>query len=85
MPIKLGQTSGHVKQSAFSNRVYHKPSLAKAVIRHPGVLRRSAKVLARNEKVRAAPPAAKCGKKGPGGTPTPFHDFIACLSKEMPK
>jgi hypothetical protein len=83
--IKLGQTSGHVKQTAFSNRVYNKPSLRKAVIRHPGVLRRSERVLGRNEAVRASPPAAKCGKKGPGGTATPWDEFITCLSEQMPK
>jgi hypothetical protein len=78
MPIKLGQTYGHVKQTAFSNRVYNKPSLRKPVIRHPGVIRRSAKVLARNEKVKAAPPATKCKGK-------PWDAFITCLSEQMPK
>jgi hypothetical protein len=85
MPIKLGQTHGHVKQNAFSNRVYNKPSLRKAVIRHPGVLRRSTKVIDRNKKVKAAPPASKCAKKGPGGTPTPWDQFVTCLSEQMPK
>jgi hypothetical protein len=85
MPIKLGQTYGHVKQTVFSNRTYNKPSLRKAVIRHPGVLRRSTKVIDRNKKVKASPPAAKCGKKGPGGTATPWDEFIACLSEQMPK
>jgi len=78
MPIKLGQTYGHVKQTAFSNRVYHKPSLRKPVIRHPGVIRRSTKVLERNKKVAAAPPASKCKGK-------PWDEFVTCLSKEMPK
>jgi hypothetical protein len=82
--IKLGQTYGHKKQNVFSNVVYNKPSLRKPVIRHPGVLRRSPKVLARNEKIRASPPASKCGKKGPNGTPTPWDQFVTCLAKEMP-
>jgi hypothetical protein len=78
MPIKLGQTYGHVKQTAFSNRVYHKPSLRKPVIRHPGVMRRSSAVLDRNKKVEASPPAPKCKGKA-------WDDFIACLSDEMKK
>ncbi len=78
MPAKLGQTSGHVKQNAFANRVYYKPSLRKPVIRHPGVMRRSAKVIARNEKVAASPPAPKCKGK-------PWDEFVKCLSEEMKK
>ena len=74
--IKLGQTYGRVKQNVFANRTYYKPSLRKPVIRHPGVMRRSKKVLAINEKVRASPPASKC--KG-----LPWAEFVACLSKEM--
>ncbi len=74
--IKLGQTYGHVKQTAFSNRVYFKPSLRKPVVRHPGVMRRSEKVLARNKEIRESPPAPKC--KG-----LPWDEFVTCLSKEM--
>ena len=76
--IKKGQTYGHVKQNAFSNRIYFKPSLRHAVIRHPGVLRRSDAVLKRNEAIRASPPATKC--KG-----LPWDEFVACLSREMKK
>jgi len=61
--IKKGQTYGHVKQTALSNRIYFKPSLHHEVIRHPGVLRRSERVLDRNRKVRASPPAAACKGK----------------------
>lgn len=75
---KKGQTYGHVKQNAFANRLYNKPSLRHLVIRHPGVIRKSDAVLARNEKVRASPPAAKC--KG-----LLWDEFVTCLSREMPK
>ena len=70
------QTYGHVKQNAFYNRVYFKPTLGKLVIRHPGVNRTSEKVLARNEKVKAKPPATAC--KG-----LAWDEFVACLSREM--
>lgn len=73
---KLGQTYGHVKQNAFANRIYYKPSLRKPVIRHPGVMRRSEDVIARNEEVAADPPAPKCEGK-------PWDEFVTCLSDEM--
>jgi len=76
--IKLGATSGRVKNLLGVSRIYLKPSLGKFVIRKPGVQRRSTKVLARNEKVRASPPAAKC--KG-----LAWPDFVGCLAKNMPK
>jgi len=88
MPIKLGQTYGHVKQNAFSNRVYFKPSLRKPVIRHPGVIRRSEKVLARNRKIAESPPAKRahdaCIKEHPEvGEVCPSELFYDYLSKEM--
>jgi len=80
---KLGTTYGHVKQNIASNRVYIKPSLQKPVIRFPGVVRRSEKVLAINEKLEALRgkpehPSTIC--KG-----RPWHQFIACTSAEMDK
>jgi len=47
---KLGQTLGHVKATAAANRPYSKSSLGgKVIYRHPGVYRRSAKVVTINE------------------------------------
>ncbi len=76
--IKLGQTPGRVRNLLGVSRIYYKPSLGKFVIRKPGVIRRSTKVLERNKKVRASPPATKC--KG-----LPWDQFVACLAKEMPR
>jgi len=78
---KLGQTYGHVKQNAFANRIYFKPALRHGVIRHPGVIRRSEKVLAINAKLEAVKgtpeaPATRC--KG-----RPWSEFIDCLRTEM--
>lgn len=78
---KLGQTYGRVKQNAFANRIYFKPALRHAVIRHPGVIRRSEKVLAINAKlegVKGTPdaPATKCKGK-------PWDAFVDCLRTEM--
>ncbi len=74
--IKMGQTRGHAN-TPFGTKVFYKPSLGKVVFRKPGVLRRSEKVLARNRKVRADPPAPAC--KG-----LPWDEFTACLATEMP-
>ena len=74
--IKLGQTRGHAN-TPFGTKVYYKPSLGKVVFRKPGVLRRSEAVLARNKKVRAAPPAPKC--EG-----LPWDEFTVCLAENMP-
>lgn len=81
MMAKLGQTYGRVKQNAFANRAYFKPSLRRVVIRHPGVIRRSEKVLAINAKLEAVKgtpnaPATKCKGK-------PWDLFVDCLGTEM--
>lgn len=75
--IKLGSTAGRTRNVLGITRAYFKPSLGKLVIRKPGVIRRSEKVLERNRKVRASPPATKCKGKA-------WDEFVACLSKEMP-
>jgi hypothetical protein len=88
---KLGQTYGRVKQNAFANRVYSKPSLHRAVIRHPGVVRRSTRVLAINAKLEAVKgtpnaPATKCGaspEERKQGIHKPWPEFISCMRKEM--
>jgi hypothetical protein len=47
---KLGQTFGHVKATATANRPYSKSVLGgKVIYRHPGVDRRSEKVVTINE------------------------------------
>ena len=74
--IKKGSTPGRVRNLLGVSRIYYKPSLGKFVIRKPGVIRRSDKVLAINRKVRANPPAKKCKGK-------PWDEFVACLSREM--
>ncbi|MCW1312721.1 MAG: hypothetical protein OH338_04825 [Candidatus Parvarchaeota archaeon] len=72
---------GKVKQTAFNNRVYYKPSLAKVVIRSKGVTRMSDDVRAINEQLRALAgrpehPSFKCGGLS-------WRERIACLRKEM--
>ena len=76
MPAKIGETRGRVVNTPYGTRVYYKPSLRRMVFRKPGVHRRSTKVIARNEKVAAAKPAAKC--KG-----LPWDKFVVCLSEQM--
>ena len=72
------RTSGHVLQSAFSNRVYYKPSLRKPIIRTPGVNRTSEKVIAVNKKFAAIKPAAACkGKHFADGS------FQRCLREQL--
>ena len=78
MPAKLGETPGRVVNTPYGTRVYYKPTLRKVIFRKPGVHRRSEKVIARNEKVAAAKPAAKC--KG-----LPWDKFVVCLSEQMKK
>jgi hypothetical protein len=78
MPAKLGETRGRVINTPYGTRVYFKPTLRKIVFRKPGVHRRSKNVLARNEKVAVAKPAAKC--KG-----LPWEKFVTCLSEQMKK
>lgn len=76
---RKGQTPGRVKNLLGVARIYYKPTLGKIVIRKPGVIRRSDKVIAINEKVAAAKPAAKC--KGLGS----WDKFVKCLREEMKK
>lgn len=76
MAIKLGQTWGHVKQNVFANRIYYKPTLRKPIIRHPGVIRRSEKVLAINKRFAEIKPAVAC--KG-----LPWEKFVKCLSEQL--
>jgi hypothetical protein len=75
--MQLGQTAGR-PNTPFGTKVYYKPSLGKVVFRKPGVIRRSTKVIERNKKVAASPPAGKC--KG-----LAWKQFVACLRKEMPR
>jgi len=77
----LGQTTGRVKANAFANRPYFKPSMNKVIIRHPGVLRRSERVLAINKKledVAGTPRAPATACKG-----KPWREFVSCLRREM--
>jgi hypothetical protein len=86
----LGQTAGHAN-TPFGTKVYYKPSLlnllflkplgwisdkGKVVFRKPGVMRRSTRVLAINDRVAASPPAAKCAGKD-------WKAFVSCLRREM--
>ncbi|MBW2671931.1 MAG: hypothetical protein JRD89_00780 [Deltaproteobacteria bacterium] len=73
-----GQTAGRVINTPYGTRVYWKPSLGKIVFRKPGVIRTSDRVIERNRKWAAAPPASKC--KG-----LPWREFVRCLSKEAPR
>jgi hypothetical protein len=63
-------------------KAFYKPTLGKLILRKPGVLRRSEKVIARNEKVAAAKPAAACkgiaAEKG-------WKKFVTCLREQMKK
>ena len=56
--MSLGQTFGRKKASALVNTIYYKPSLGHWVIRHPGVYRKSAAVIARNKTFAAKKPAS---------------------------
>jgi len=78
--IKKGVTYGHVRQTATQNRIYWKPSLRRWIIRTPGVIRSSDKVLERNKKVRANPPATKCA-----GLSFADGSFQKCLREQMLK
>jgi len=79
--IKLGPTVGGVRHGELYGspiRLYRKPSIGMQVVRKSNVNRRSTRVLERNRKVKASPPAPKCKGK-------PWFEFIACLSEEMKK
>lgn len=73
--MPLGNTAGHAN-TPFGTKVYYKPSLGKVVFRKPGVLRRSMRVLAINDKVAANPPATRCAGR-------PWKSFVSCLRREM--
>lgn len=75
--MSLGQTAGS-PNTPVGAKAYYKPALGKMVLRKPGVLRRSTRVLERNRKVAASPPAGKC--KG-----LEWKKFVTCLRKEMPR
>ncbi|MGQ9469768.1 MAG: hypothetical protein ACUVTD_08140 [Nitrososphaerales archaeon] len=75
------QTYGKRKMTGFTNRPYYKPSLRKVIMRHPGVLRRSADVLAINAVLKGLAgkpehPSYKCGGLA-------WPERIACLKREM--
>ncbi|MEM2288364.1 MAG: hypothetical protein QW503_04665 [Sulfolobales archaeon] len=75
----LGQRSpGKVAAPFAGHRIYYKPAIGKIVFRTAGVMRRSPRVVAINERLAAAPvkPATKC--KG-----RPWKEFIECLRREM--
>jgi hypothetical protein len=76
-----GETGGRVFNMgavAPGTRIYFKPSMPKMIYRKAGVIRKSDKVIARNEKVAKNPPASKCKGK-------PWKEFVKCLSAEMKK
>jgi len=73
----LNQRSpGRVVAPFAGHRIYYKPSLGKIVFRAAGVMRRSKKVVAVNERFAAIKPATKC--KG-----LPWKKFVKCLRKEL--
>jgi len=74
----LGTTYGHVKANAFANRIYYKPSLRKAIIRFPGVTRKSEKVVNVNKLFATIKPASACkGKSMSDGS------FQRCLREQL--
>ena len=85
---ELGPTPGRVRNFLGVARVYYKESIGRFVIRKPGVIRRSKKVLKINEKVEANPPAARakaaCLKDHPEfGEHCPIQYFRKYLKNEM--
>jgi len=79
--MSKGQTAGS-PNTPVGAKAYYKPSIGKMVLRKPGVLRRSERVLERNRKVAAAKPASAC--KGIASTKG-WKGFVACLREKMPK
>lgn len=73
--VSKGQTAGN-PNTPFGVKVFYKPSLGKVVFRKPGVMRRSDRVIAINERVAANPPATRCAGK-------PWKEFVSCLRREM--
>ena len=68
-------TAGH-PNCAYGVKWYYSVVRGKLIGRIPGVNRTSPAVLARNDRMRANPPAAKC--KG-----RPYREFCRCLSEQM--
>lgn len=74
----MGQTAGRVRNLLGVARIYYKPSLGKFVIRKPGVVRRSERVIAINKKFASIKPASACkGKHFSDGS------FQACLREQL--
>ena len=80
---RIEYTKGRVAHSYLHGkpiRIYAKPSLGKDVVRKSGVIRRSDKVRAVNEKVKAYKPAKYCkgvaAEKG-------YDAFRKCLREQM--
>jgi len=86
-----GRTWGKKQVSVFANVPYYKPVLRKIVIRYPGVLRRSDKVLAVNKALEdlrnsSSHPSKQCSYDAlkAAGIPSPtWHDRIKCLREKM--
>jgi len=75
-----GRTHGR-PNSPFGVKWYFKPSMGRVIGRIPGVVRKSASVLAVNEVLenlagQANHPATQCGGKA-------WKDFITCLRQKM--
>jgi hypothetical protein len=79
--MEKGQTAGN-PNTPVGAKAYYKPAIGKLVLRKPGVLRRSEKVIARNIKVAEKKPATAC--KGIAATKG-FKGFKTCLREEMKK
>jgi len=77
------ETEGRVRQTAYNNRVYYKPSLRKPVIRAKNVVRTSADVLAINKILEDLAGTEKHPSYICGGLP--WKERIKCLRKEMKK
>jgi len=75
------ETRGRVKQTAFDNRVYYKPSLRKPVIRRKGVTRRSANVIDINKQLEALRDSPEHPSRVCGGLP--WDERIRCLKAKM--
>jgi len=78
--MSKGQTSGS-PNTGIGAKAYYKPSLGKIVLRKPGVLRRSDRVIARNRTFAVAKPAAAC--KGVAATKG-WKGFVSCLREHSP-
>ena len=77
---RVKRTAG-TPNTPIGAKAFFKPSIGRLVMRKPGVLRKSEKVLKINaqlEAVKGTPdaPASKCEGK-------PWKEFVSCLRKEM--